>query len=113
MKYRVGHVLKVKDSSIDHHGIIFVVSYYFIEAGRGVFLECPRRQPIVLPGTLLGLFPGVVCDPTVPMPATPKRGLRPYLRRFDGYWLDYEKELPYPMPPPGSNFFDFVENFVD
>eukprot|EP00347_Sterkiella_histriomuscorum_P012351 403368929 len=100
LKYRVGHVLRIKDSSIDHH-----------EAGRGVFLECPRRQPIVLPGTLLGIFPGVVCDPGCPMPPTPKRGLRPYLKRFDGYWIDYEKELPYPMPSPGSNLIDFAENF--
>jgi hypothetical protein len=83
-----------------------------IEAGRGVFLSCPRRQPIVLPGTLLGLFPGVVCDPVVPLPATPKRGLRPYLRRFDGYWLDYEKELPYPMPTPGTAFDEYFDNFV-
>jgi hypothetical protein len=66
----------------------------------------------VVPGTLLGIFPGVICDPHVPMPPTPKRGgVRPYLKRYDGYWLDYEKELPYPMPPPGSNFLDYFENF--
>ena len=67
-----------------------------------------------MPGTLLGLFPGVICDPNVPLPPTPKRagGLRPYLRRYDGFWLDYEKELPYPMPPPGANFLDFFENFL-
>lgn len=66
----------------------------------------------MLPGTLLGIFPGVVCDPNVPLPPTPKRsGLRPYLRRYDGFWLDYEKELPYPMPSPGSNFLDYFENF--
>jgi len=45
------------------------------------------------------------------MPPTPKRGLRPYLKRFDGYWIDYEKEIPYPMPPPGSNLMDFAENW--
>jgi hypothetical protein len=81
-----------------------------IDAGRGVFLSC-RQQGVVLPGTLLGLFPGVICDPNVPLPDTPKRSLRPYLKRFDGFWLDFEKELPYPMPPPGSNFQDFFENF--
>lgn len=58
----------------------------------------------MLPGTLLGLFPGVIFDPVIPPPPTPKNSLRPYLMRHDGYWLDYEKELPYPMPPPGSNF---------
>lgn len=63
-----------------------------------------------MPGTLLGLFPGVICDPVIPLPETPKRSTKPYLRRYDGYWLDYEKELPYPMPSPGSNFLDYVEN---
>lgn len=83
-----------------------------LEAGRGVFLSCARRGPIVLPGTLLGLFPGVICDPGVPLPETPKRSLRPYLRRFDGYWLDFEKELPYPLPPPGTSFDEYFENFA-
>ena len=48
----------------------------------------------MLPGTLLGLFPGVMCDPNIPRPQTPKASaLRPYLLRYDGWWLDYEKEL--------------------
>ena len=101
LERQIGHTINLKDSSIDHH-----------EAGQGVFLSC-KRQRVVLPGTLLGLFPGVVCDPNVPLPPTPKRvGLRPYLRRYDGFWLDYEKELPYPMPSPGSNFQDYYENFM-
>ena len=54
MEAKVGHFLRVKDSSIDHH-----------ESGLGVFVSC-RRQRVVLPGTLLGLFPGVMCDPFVP-----------------------------------------------
>lgn len=71
-----------------------------------------RRQKIVLPGTLLGLFPGVMCDPYVTMPQTPKASaLRPFLLRYDGWWLDYEKELPYPMPPPGVSFEDHYEQF--
>jgi hypothetical protein len=62
---------------------------------------------------LLGLFPGVICDSGVPLPPVPKRaGLRPFLRRYDGFWLDFEKELPYPMPPPGGNFMDLFENFL-
>lgn len=67
----------------------------------------------MLPGTLLGLFPGVICDPIVPLPQTPKRvGVKPFLRRYDGYWLDYEKELPYPLPSAGSNFLDLFENMT-
>ena len=100
MEARVGHYLRVKNSAIEHH-----------EAGLGVFVSC-RRQRIVLPGTLLGLFPGVMCDPLVPQPLTPKASaLRPYLLRYDGWWLDYEKELPYPMPAPGVAFQDHWEDF--
>lgn len=65
----------------------------------------------MLPGTLLGLFPGVIFDPAIPEPTTPKNSIRPYLKRFDGYWLDYEKELPYPMPAPGSNFEELFHLF--
>jgi hypothetical protein len=65
----------------------------------------------VLPGTLLGIFPGIINDPDVPLPPTPKRGVRPYLRRPDGYWIDYETELPYPMPQIGSNLCEFLEEY--
>ena len=74
-----------------------------------MFVSC-KRQGIVLPGTLLGLFPGVVCDPHIPLADTPKRSVKPFFRRADGYWLDYQKELPYPMPPAGANFSDFFDN---
>ena len=50
MEARYGHYLRIKDSLIDHH-----------EAGKGVFVSC-KRQKILLSGTLLGLFPGVICD---------------------------------------------------
>lgn len=93
----VGHSLKIKDSLIDHH-----------MAGQGVFLSS-RRQKVVLPGTLLGLFPGIINDSQMPRPPAPKRGLRPYLPRSDGYWLDYETELPYPIRYFGSNLHDLLE----
>lgn len=68
----------------------------------------------MLPGTLLGLFPGVVCDPDFPLPQTPTASaIRPFLQRFDGFWLDYEKEMPYPLPPPGTSYEQFVEDFWD
>jgi hypothetical protein len=100
MEARYGHFLRLKDSLIDHH-----------EAGKGVFVSC-LRQSIVLPGTLLGLVPGVICDKGVPMPPTPKRSLRPFLLRFDGTWLDYEKELPYPLPPPGTSYEDHYNEWA-
>jgi hypothetical protein len=67
---------------------IFPDLHFCLEAGQGVFVSC-KRQGIVLPGTLLGLFAGVICDPVIPLPPTPKRSLRPFLRRYDGYWIDY------------------------
>ena len=100
MEARYGHFLRLKDSLIDHH-----------EAGKGVFVSC-LRQSIVLPGTLLGLVPGVICDKGVPIPPTPKRSLRPFLLRFDGTWLDYEKELPYPLPPPGTSYEDHYNEWA-
>lgn len=54
-----GHSLELKDSEIDHH-----------LSGKGVFLQC-KRQGIVLPGTLLGIFPGIINDAEVPKPPTP------------------------------------------
>jgi len=60
---------------------------------------------------LLGLFAGVICDPIIPVPPTPERSLRPYLQRYDGYWIDYEKEIPYPLPPPGSSYQEHYESF--
>lgn len=65
----------------------------------------------MLPGTLLGLFPGVIFDPAMPEPPTPKNSIRPFLKRHDGYWLDYEKELPYPMPAPGHSFEELFNRF--
>ena len=59
----------------------------------------------------MGLFPGVIFDPAIPEPPNPKLSLRPYLRRHDGYWLDYEKELPFPMPSPGHNYEDVYNEF--
>lgn len=101
MEARYGHYLRIKDSLIEHH-----------EAGKGVFVSC-YRQSIVLPGTLLGLFPGVICDNQIPYPITPNRSLRSFLLRFDGTWLDYEKELPYPIPSPGTSYEDHFNNWQE
>lgn len=92
-------------------GIIGTIIYY-LESGNGVFVSC-KRQKVILPGTLLGLFPGMINNPFVPLPDDPKRGIKPYLRRFDGFWLDYEKELPYPLPAPGTNYEDYINNLLE
>lgn len=64
---------------IDHH-----------EAGDGIFIKT-RNQQSILPGTLLGFFPGVIHNPTDPLPKGHDEQVRNYLRRFDNYWIDSEK----------------------
>lgn len=98
IEYFYGHTLEVRDSLIDHH-----------LAGKGVFLSC-KRQKIVLPGTLLGLFGGIINPPGNALPEAPIGGIKPYLERPDGTWIEYETEIPYPLPPLGTSIIDFVEN---
>ena len=60
------------------------------------------------------MFPGVICDSMIPKPDVPKAScVRPYLLRYDGYWLDHMHELPYPLPPPGTSLEVHFENFEE
>ena len=113
LRAQLGFILSVRPSEIDHH-----------EAGDGVFVSTPlvsrkrgsedgegvRRQ--VLPGTLMGFFPGYICDPAVPTPESTREELHPFLRRFDGFWIDPEKELPLHRPR-GQSYTELYENFID
>jgi len=47
MEENLGFALKLKDSKIEHQ-----------DAGKGVFVSCKQRK-FLLPGTLLGFYPGV------------------------------------------------------
>ncbi len=38
--------------------------------------------------------------------------MRPYLIRQDNYWLDYEKEQPYPAPELGTSLEDHYARFM-
>jgi hypothetical protein len=46
----------------------------------------------------------------MPRPPTPKRGIRPYLLREDGMWIDYESEIPYPILNFGENVNEYLEH---
>lgn len=63
---------------------------------------------MVLPGTLLGLFPGMIFSAGDQKPETPKLGCKSYLERQDGWWVNYDYELPYPLPPLGMSFTDYL-----
>ena len=58
----------------------------------------------------MGLFPGIINDKIIPRPSTPKRGIRPYLLREDGMWIDYESEIPYPILNFGENINEYIEH---
>lgn len=73
----LGFCLRVRESTIDHH-----------EAGEGVFLSC-KEQQVVLPGTFLGFFPGVINNPENSGPEEKKNSIHEFLKRSDDFWLDY------------------------
>jgi hypothetical protein len=76
---KVGFGLELRESKIEHH-----------EAGKGVFLN--SRNP-VLPGTLLGFYPGMIMNHQDEIPQV-KSDMRPYVMREDGFWISEEKEFP-------------------
>ncbi len=47
----------------------------------------------VLPGTLLGFYPGVIMDKQDPIPKT-ETDVKGHVVRADGWWIDSETELP-------------------
>lgn len=69
-----------------------------IAAGNGVFLKC-HNSKYVLPGTLLGFFPGIIYDKS----CLPKEsGEKEYssLRRYDNFCIEYQNvTLPFPVKP--------------
>lgn len=79
-----GYFLKLKNSKIEHP-----------DSGKGVFLSCKERK-FVLPGTLLGFYPGVIFFNYMEAPKTQLKTVYEYLKRFDGTWLDANRKIPYP-----------------
>lgn len=77
--------MEYRQSTIDHH-----------EAGDGIFIKT-RNQQSILPGTLLGFFPGVIQYPDQAYPKDEKESVRNYVRRFDDYWINSETPLPFPI----------------
>ena len=59
-----------------------------------MFLSCPKKK-VVLPGTLIGLAPGVIHEKIQPLPDTEEREVINYFQRSDQFWISYDAELPY------------------
>lgn len=94
----LGFCLRVRPSGIDHH-----------EAGEGVFLSC-KEQEVVLPGTFLGFFPGLIVNGESKGPKEEKNSIHSFLKRSDDYWLDYNCNLPYPVQP-GVTLEERIEQY--
>jgi hypothetical protein len=79
-----GHFLSLKKSNIEHQ-----------DSGMGVFLSCKNRR-FVLPGSLLGFYPGLFYFNYIPIFKPEVNGTLPYLKRNDGCWVDSTFKIPYP-----------------
>jgi len=93
----LGYSLEYKLSSIDHPSIFLL--HLLKGAGNGIFLKCKNKK-YVLPGTLLGFFPGIVFDPwSMKFEKELKKDAEfPYLRRYDNFCIRFENvTLPYPV----------------
>ena len=100
----LGYSLEYKTSSLDHPCILYIM----IAAGKGVFLKCPKKK-YVLPGTLLGFFPGTIYDSATTMKVEENREY-PYLKRYDGLYIKYLNEtLPYPVKPGICIFYNYLK----
>lgn len=78
----IGFNIVCKKSQIEHP-----------DSGKGVFLSCKKRR-FVLPGTLLGFYPGIIYikkPPPIELNAP-----FPYLKRPDGVYIDPNQVIPYP-----------------
>ena len=93
----VGFNLKVKKSKIKH-----------LDAHDGVFLNCLNKtnKIFILPGTLIGFFPGVIyskkhyekkLNNSVTQSSILKNSPYPYLKRFDNSYVDPYAAVPYPL----------------
>lgn len=92
-----GHTLLLKNSKIEHP-----------DSGKGVFISCKNRK-FILPGTLLGFYPGSVNWSFINPPKLEVNSTYPYLKRYNGIWIDPFKRIPYPLKP----YFSLDEFYLE
>ena len=85
-----------KDSEIEHH-----------EAGQGIFLD---SETPVLPGTLLGFYPGVIMN-KMDEKRFHETDIKPFMVRDDGYWVNHEYGIPNTDKRFSVEHFSEVESF--
>ncbi len=64
------------------------------DSGEGVFLSC--KQKSVLPGTIIGFYPGVIYSNLTNYPNTYLNDTYSYLKRYNDFWVDPNGLIPYP-----------------
>jgi hypothetical protein len=92
----IGHYLTLKKSKIEHQ-----------DAGMGVYLSCKNRK-FVLPGSLLGFYPGLFYFDYVKYSKPEVIDTLPFLKRNDGCWVDPKFKIPYPFKY-GSSLEDWED----
>ncbi|OMJ80535.1 hypothetical protein SteCoe_19176 [Stentor coeruleus] len=95
---KVGHILKIEKSSINHP-----------QAGNGVFVYSDNP---IYPGTLLGFFPGVIYNKdTINKSKILNRSMTelPYLLRWNGNAVFHDEHLFYPPFKLGYGAEEYIE----
>ena len=90
-------MLELRESKIEHH-----------EAGTGVFIK--SKIP-VLPGTLLGFYPGMIMNDEDQIPES-KSDIKPYVTWNDGFWISNDKEFPL-INMNSWSFEEIMEDYLD
>lgn len=80
-----GFRLVLKKSRIEHE-----------DAGDGVFIHCENFR-FILPGTLLGFYPGMIYNKSKKTPEPSVNSTLPFLKRPNGTWVDPNFKIPYPF----------------
>jgi hypothetical protein len=81
----MGFILNIRKSNIEHP-----------DSGEGVFLKC-RKRKFILPGTLLGFYPGVINFKYIERPKLEVNSPLPFLNRYDGTFVNPNEKIPYPF----------------
>ena len=68
----------------------------------------------MLAGTLLGFVPGVITDNEIGIPDKTTKSDLGFIKRYDDFWLDYKKVIPYPFKMGMCSFLiNFMKNRFD
>lgn len=85
---------KEMETLLGFHLYVNQSKIYHQDSGEGVFLSCKRKN--VLPGTIIGFYPGVIYSDLSDYPFKNFNDVYPFLKRSDNFWVDPNGLIPYP-----------------